>query len=92
MQRSVRLLFLIIISCVAFGCAHKAGPQVTASQPQGQGAPAGPAVSGGVPSMELPEVSYDFGNVKDTEGEVVHEFKIKNVGTGVLEIKKVLPG
>jgi len=42
--------------------------------------------------MELPEVSYDFGNVKDTEGEVVHEFKIKNVGTGVLEIKKVLPG
>jgi hypothetical protein len=92
MQRSLRLVLLIIISCVAFGCAHSTGPQGAVSQPQGQSTPTGPAVSGGVPSMEVSELSHDFGNVKDTEGEVVHEFKIKNVGTGVLEIKKVLPG
>jgi len=92
MQRSLRLFFLIIISCMAFGCASKAGPQATGSRPQGQAGPTGAAVSGGVPIMEVPEVSYDFGKVKDTEGEVVHEFKIKNVGTAVLEIKKVLPG
>lgn len=92
MQRSLRLCFLIIISCIAFGCAGKAGLEAPVARPQGQAGPTGAGVSAGVPIMEVPEVSHDFGKVKDTEGEVVHEFKIKNVGTAVLEIKKVLPG
>ena len=88
MNRFIMMLFLIAVACIGMGCAHKGEPPKAASQQQ-----AGSAVaSSGVPSMEVPETSYDFGAVKDTEGEVVHSFKIKNVGTGVLRINKVLPG
>ena len=89
MQRSVPLLFLIAVSCIAMGCAHTDGISGPASQQQGAAAS---YASGGVPSLEMSETSYDFGKVKDTQGEVVHEFILKNVGTGVLTIKKVLPG
>ncbi len=43
------------------------------------------------PAVEIPETSFDFGQVSG-ERELVHTFNVKNVGTSVLSIKKVLPG
>lgn len=88
MNRFIMSLLLIAVACIGMGCAHKGEPPGAVSQQL-----AGSAVaSSGVPTIEVPETSYDAGVVKDTEGEVVHSFKIKNVGTGVLRINKVLPG
>jgi hypothetical protein len=52
----------------------------------GQGA----AGSQAGPAAQLSETSYDFGEMVESK-EYVHDFKIKNVGTAPLEIKKVLP-
>lgn len=48
-----------------------------------QQAPAGPVV-------QVPESSFDFGEVIDGK-DYVHDFKIKNVGSSDLVLKKVLP-
>jgi hypothetical protein len=45
----------------------------------------------GAPVAEVPETVFDFGEVREGN-EYVHAFKIRNIGTAVLEIKKVLPG
>jgi hypothetical protein len=45
----------------------------------------------GLPKVEIPETLFDFGDLKEDE-DYVHAFTIWNLGTGVLEIKKVLPG
>jgi hypothetical protein len=58
--------------------------------------PQGPAESGGAglespggPLADVPERVFDFGSL--TEGrQYVHDFKVKNVGTAPLEIKKVI--
>ncbi len=42
------------------------------------------------PVVQFSETSYDFGEMVESK-EYVHDFKIKNVGTAPLEIKKVLP-
>ena len=47
-----------------------------------------PAVEGGVPKLVVPERIYDFGSMRDTE-TLVHDFILRNEGTGVLEIKNV---
>jgi len=44
-----------------------------------------------MPRVEIPETFFDFGEVRDGD-DYVHAFTIWNLGTGVLEIKKVLPG
>jgi len=45
----------------------------------------------GTPAVELSETIFDFGLVN--EGiDYLHAFKIRNTGTGVLEIRKVSPG
>jgi hypothetical protein len=44
-----------------------------------------------LPRVEIPEMLFDFGELRDGE-DYVHAFTIWNLGTGVLEIKKVLPG
>ncbi len=49
------------------------------------------AVNVGAPRVELSETLFDFGEMNEGE-DYVHAFMISNVGTGVLEIKKVLPG
>lgn len=43
------------------------------------------------PVAQIPEMSFDFGSIMEGN-EYVHDFKIKNVGTAPLEIKKVVPG
>ncbi len=44
----------------------------------------------GPPAVEIPETVFDFGRV-GAGPEYLHTFKIRNTGTGVLEIKKVVP-
>jgi PBP1b-binding outer membrane lipoprotein LpoB len=49
------------------------------------------AQTNGTPAVEVSEMVFDFGEV--TEGnDYVHAFKIRNTGTGVLVIKKIVPG
>jgi hypothetical protein len=43
------------------------------------------------PVAELAETTYDFGKIVDGE-EFVHQFRVRNTGKSVLNIKKVLPG
>ncbi len=43
------------------------------------------------PQLQADETSFDFGEVK--EGEVIrHDFVVKNLGTGELQITRVNPG
>ena len=49
-----------------------------------------PAVAA-VPVVEVPEASFDFGEMSE-DGDYVHDFKLRNTGAVTLEIKKVLPG
>ncbi len=37
------------------------------------------------------ETEYDFGEIKEVDGPVVHTFVIKNSGTGTLVITRVIP-
>ncbi len=41
--------------------------------------------------VQLAETVYDFGIMRG-DGEFVHKFSIKNVGTAQLKIKKIIPG
>lgn len=45
----------------------------------------------GTPALDVPEWYFDFGEVKEGS-EYLHDFEIRNVGTGTLEIKSVKPG
>jgi hypothetical protein len=87
-------LFLILA-----GCAHN--PDSSNSIPKqpevaGAQAPAAPqeaaaTVSAGPPAVELSETLFNFGRV--TEGnDYVHAFTIRNTGTGILTIRKIMPG
>jgi hypothetical protein len=49
------------------------------------------AQTNGVPKAELSETVFDFGLVADGT-DYLHSFKIRNIGTGDLVIKKILPG
>jgi hypothetical protein len=50
-----------------------------------------PVQTGGTPVVEFTETSHDMGQVA-AGGEYSHEFVVRNRGTGILQIKKVLPG
>ena len=78
---------LTLLLMVAFGCAHT--PEI-AKEAGKQGA-AVAAVTTGTPAVEVPESYFDFGKVNEGT-DYVHSFVIRNKGTGVLEIKKVVPG
>lgn len=46
---------------------------------------------GAVPVIEVEQPTFDFNHV--SQGEVVeHDFRVSNLGTAPLEIKKVKPG
>ncbi|MFZ0932237.1 MAG: hypothetical protein WAN11_26805 [Syntrophobacteraceae bacterium] len=49
------------------------------------------AQANGSPVVEVPETVFDFGLVGGGT-DCLHAFKIRNTGTGVLEIRKILPG
>jgi len=75
---------------VPLGCAHS--PDSTGSMPkQQENATAQPSGTTGTPAVQLSETIFDFGLVSEGN-DYVHAFKIRNTGTGVLEIRKILPG
>lgn len=43
------------------------------------------------PSAQISELVFDFGDLVEGK-EYLHDFRIRNVGSATLEIKKVLPG
>ena len=79
---------LALLLMVAFGCAHT--PE-TAKKAAKQGTAVAAAATTGKAAVEVPEAFYDFGKVNEGT-DYVHSFVIRNKGTGVLEIKKVVPG
>lgn len=70
-----RLMLLLFCTLAVAGFSSAAGAQQQA------------AVTG--PVVQVPETSFDFGEVVEGK-DYVHDFIIKNVGTAPLEIKKVL--
>jgi hypothetical protein len=73
--------------CLCIGCAHSGKKAESAAVKEEQMA----SLSQGVASAEVAESLFDFGKMKE-DGEYIHDFKVKNKGAGVLQIKKVLPG
>ena len=52
---------------------------------------ANPPASPDQPAIEIPSPIHSFGETMEG-GEVVHDFLVKNTGTGVLNIDKVKTG
>ena len=44
------------------------------------------ALAGGAPKVKIMEKSYDFGTIKESGGDVSHDFVIKNIGESPLII------
>ncbi len=84
--KGAKMKILSRLSFLAFFALALSGLPVAAGE-----APAAQQAAARGPSIELSEMSWDFGDLYDGK-EYVHHFKVKNVGTATLEIKKVLPG
>jgi hypothetical protein len=67
---------LIFVFVLVWGCVHTS----VASE-----------IMEGTPQLVVPEWYFNFGEVKEGT-EYLHEFSIRNMGTGVLEIKTIEPG
>lgn len=104
MKRWSKQLFWVFCACFLMSCAHSGdSPPKVAKQespaapasapPQSIAPPAVPPAQGSAPApvLVVPVMSHDFGELSEDK-EYVYDFKIKNAGTAVLEIKKVLPG
>ncbi len=89
MHGNLKWLPMVFISLFLFGCSHSSGPANELAQ---QSPPQSLASQGGVPCVVLFDTSFDLGEIAEDGISNVHEFKIANKGTGVLVIKKVLPG
>ncbi|MHC1727264.1 MAG: hypothetical protein AB9866_14860 [Syntrophobacteraceae bacterium] len=94
-MRNRLLVSLFCLFLALWGCASKKatvdeGPRAAIS-PAAAPTVAPAAVAAGTPVVEVPETNFDFGVVTDGN-DYTHAFVIRNAGTGVLEIKKVLPG
>ena len=63
-------------------------PIQAATDPKPSGSQSGPASTGLPPAIEMLEVKYDFGELLE-EGEVSHDFHVKNKGSGPLNIDRV---
>jgi hypothetical protein len=86
MDRSFKRFALIFVFCLWASQAYAA--KSTAPAPI---KPSAPPASQERPSLEVFEMTYDFGEVMEGE-EIVHEFKVKNSGKSVLKIDQVRPG
>ncbi|MHC1728881.1 MAG: DUF1573 domain-containing protein [Syntrophobacteraceae bacterium] len=84
MHRNLYWLPLVLIPLLLLGCSHSQQP--APPQPQVQ------TEQGGVPAIVLFETKFDLGKIREDGISNVHEFKVGNKGTGLLEIKKVVPG
>lgn len=75
----ILLLPLFLVNCALFGKSDKpaetAKPEVT---------------TGGTPKVALTETTHDFGKITEDK-DYIHEFIVRNEGTGVLQIKEIVP-
>ncbi|MCU0573640.1 MAG: DUF1573 domain-containing protein [Syntrophobacteraceae bacterium] len=62
-----------------------------ASTDEKPGAVAKAELSGGIPVAEFPSTEHNLGKIANDQ-EYSHVFVVRNTGSGVLQIKKVLPG
>ena len=76
-MKAVKCLFVLLFLFSISSC-----PRAFA-----QTAPSEPA-SG--PVLQLSETEFNFGEVMDSK-EYLHNFRVRNIGTAPLEIKKVVP-
>jgi hypothetical protein len=83
----IKILAALVLLALMLGCADEAR---TSNEVSRTDAAASEAMTK-VPSLTVPEAEFNFGEVSEGK-EYVHDFVIKNEGTGVLEIKKVTPG
>jgi len=65
--------------------------EVAAAQTTGTPKEVAATQTAGQPEAEVSETFFDFGKVSDGN-TYIHAFKIRNTGTGVLEIRKIIPG
>ena len=82
-----KILAALVLLFLMLGSADEALTSDEVSKPDA-------AASGAMaemPALAVPEGEFNFGEVSEGK-EYVHDFVIKNGGTGILEIKKVNPG
>jgi hypothetical protein len=87
MNRICKLCLFMLLGCIWVTAAHaadSAGKTPKAKPPASE-------VSPGAPVIQIPEATFDFGEVPEG-GEVVHDYKIKNTGKAELQIERVQPG
>lgn len=82
-----RILAAIVLLSLMLGCVDEARTSDEVSRPDARASEA----MAGIPMLAVAEAEFNFGEVIEGK-EYVHDFVIKNGGTGVLEIKKVSPG
>ncbi|MEN6441431.1 MAG: DUF1573 domain-containing protein [Syntrophobacter sp.] len=93
MHRNLRWLPMVLIPLLLLGCSHSQEPVSNLSpQPAPQSGPQVQTQQEGVPALVLFEKSFDLGKITEDGISNVHEFKVANKGTGLLQIKKVVPG
>jgi len=80
-ETALPILLLCTVLLLAQCASTDEKPSVTAQ----------PALTGGTPAAEFPNVEHDLGKIAEGQ-EFSHVFTVRNRGTGVLQIKKVLPG
>jgi hypothetical protein len=82
MRKTVFPILLLIAGFFLTQCSHSGDKSATTAQE---------VKPSGAPVAQFPEISHDLGKIAEGR-EYSYEFTVKNAGTGVLEIKKVLPG
>jgi len=82
-----KILAALVLLFLMLGCADEARTSDEVSRPD----VAASEAMAGIPALAVSEAEFNFGEVSEGK-EYVHDFVIKNGGTGILEIKKVTPG
>ncbi len=85
MNRIGRLLGVALLCAVMAACAGSAG------SPGKDAQVGGGAFYGGNPSAEVSEPLFRI-TQPGVEGDISHDFQVKNTGGAVLEILKITPG
>jgi len=87
MQRTIKWLFWIFVLCLWTSGSYAAESKV--KNPQAN--PPQAAAPQEAPSIQMPEVVFDFGEIMEGV-EVTHQFPVKNTGSRALQIDQVRPG
>jgi hypothetical protein len=90
MRRSLKFP-LLAASWIAWAVCVNAVASFAGPPPGEPSAPAESGQASNAPTIQIPETSYDFGEVFEGE-KISHDFKVKNTGAEPLEITQVKPG